>query len=62
MKITYSWAVLSTFLDNFIEKIEKHVKDPADLDILLVFLIDNINIYRSSKKYYRLFKLFGPKM
>ena len=38
-------AVLSTLLNNFIEKKEKNVKDLADLDIPLVFLIDNINIY-----------------
>ena len=44
------------------KKKEKHVKDLADLDIPLVFLIDNINIYRGNKKYHRLFKLFGPKM
>ena len=62
MKITYSWAVLSTFLDNFIEKKEQHVKDLANLDIPLVFLMDNINMYRGNKKYHRLFKLFGPKM
>ena len=61
MKITYSWAVFSTFLDNFIEE-KEHVKDQADFDIPLIFLIDNINMYRGNKKYHRLFKLFGPKI
>ena len=28
----------------------------------VIFLLDNINVYRGQKKYHRLFKTFGPKM
>ena len=62
MLVTYNWKVISRFLDNYIERKVEETHRLTDAKVPLVFLIDNINMYRGSKKYLRLFKLFGPKM
>ena len=62
MRVTYNWKVTTRFLDNYIERKVKEIHKLTDAKVPLVFLIDHINMYRGSKKYLRLFKLFGPKM
>ena len=62
MRVTYSWAVVSKFLDSFIESKSSEIVRLTNKTSPLIFLIDNINMYRGSKKYLRLFKVFGPKM
>ena len=58
MAITYSWEILETFLEPYIENETKYVNQKAPSEKLM----DNINKYRDSKKYNWLFKTFEPKM
>ena len=37
-------------------------KKLTPVQVPLIFLIDNTNIYHGNKKYHRLFHVFGPKM
>ena len=62
MSLTYSWETLGKYLDAFMEKKLLHICKKASIDVPIILLMDNINVYRGNKKYHRLFATFGPKM
>ena len=62
MSLTYSWETLGKYLDAFMENKLLHICKKASMDVPIILLMDNINVYRGNKKYHRLFATFGPKM
>ncbi len=62
MSLTYSWETLGKYLDAFMENKLLHICKKASIDVPIILLMDNINVYRGNKKYHRLFATFCPKM
>ena len=62
MGLTNHWKVVSNFLDHHIERKMQIIAKETSAIAPVIFLLDNINVYRGQKKYHRLFKTFGPKM
>ena len=60
--ISYSWETLGKYLDAFMENELLHICKKASIDVPIILLMDNINVYRGNKKYHRLFATFGPKI
>ena len=62
MGLTLSWQTLDNFLVKQMEENDMKFKTMTPVDIPVLILMDNINMYRGAKKYVRLFKVFGPTM
>ena len=62
MNLTLHATVLNDFFDKFVERKMTEIKSLTPSETPLIFLLDNINMYRGVKKYFRLFKVIGPKM
>ena len=62
MNLTLHSTVLNDFFDKFIERKMTEIKSLTPSETPLTFLLDNINMYRGAKKYFRLFKVIGPEM
>lgn len=45
-------------LDNF----DKIISEKAPVNIPVILLLDNINMYRVNKRHHRIFKILGPTM
>ena len=62
MGLTLNWITLDRFLNDQMEKRLLQFRKNLPSSTPLLFLLDNINMYRGSKKYMRLFRKYGPKM
>ena len=62
MGLTNHWKVVSNFLEHHIERKMQIIAKETSAIAPVIFLLDNVNVYRGQKKYHRLFKTFGPKM
>ena len=62
MGLTLSWQTLDSFLVKQMGENDMKFKTMTPVDIPVLILMDNINMYRGAKKYVRLFKVFGPTM
>ncbi len=60
--LTLHWDTLMNFLDNQLKKKIDHVKSLTPLELPLLLLMDNINIYRGNNRHHRLFKAYGQNM
>ena len=45
-------------LDNF----DKIISEKAPVNIPVILLLDNINMYRGNKRHHRIYKILGPTM
>ena len=56
------WDTLMTYLDKQIENVKNTLKSKFPMEVPLIALMDNINVYRNKARHDRLFKKFGKKM
>ena len=62
MNLTLNWKSLDNFLMKQMERREQSLEALTPIDMPIMYLLDNINMYRGAKKYLRLFRVMGPKM
>ena len=55
-------TTIDNILADYVKNKVENVKKLAPVQVPLIFLIDNINIYCGNKKYHRLFHVIGPNM
>ena len=60
--LTVHWSTVMNFLDKQLTLLEKSVQSKTPLQVPLILLMDNINIYRGNQRYHRLFKDLGSNM
>ena len=56
------WDTLMAYLDKQIENVKKTSKSKFSMEVPLIALMDNIDVYRNKARHERLFKKFGPKL
>ena len=60
--LTVHWDTMMNFLDKQLVVNEKYVQSRTPLNMPLLFLMDNINIYRGNQHHHRLFKAYQENM
>ncbi|XP_028396960.1 uncharacterized protein LOC114520826 [Dendronephthya gigantea] len=60
--LTVSWEKAMKFFDEQQKKREKDIAQLSPVNVPVILMIDNINIYRGKRKHLRLFKSAGPTM
>ena len=60
--LTVSWLTAMNFFDAQKRKLEENIRSITPVDVPILLLMDNINMYRGKRKHLRLFKSMGPTM
>lgn len=60
--LTVSWLTAMNFFDAQKRKLEENIRFITPVDVPILLLMDNINMYRGKRKHLRLFKSMGPTM
>lgn len=62
MGLTITWERTMKFFDSHKTKWEEEIAKETPVDMPVMFMFDNINMYRGKHKHIRLFKYIGPTM
>ena len=62
LRLTVSWDKAMNFFDSREAKKQEKISKFTPIDIKVILMFDNINMYRGKHKHLRLFKYIGPTM
>ena len=62
MNLTLNLTSSDNFLMKQMERREQSLAALTPIDMPIMYLLDNINMYRGARTYLRLFRVMGPKM
>ncbi|CAB4033757.1 Hypothetical predicted protein [Paramuricea clavata] len=60
--ISLHFDTITNFLKQRLDNYDKIISEHAPVDIPVILLLDNINMYRGNKRHHRIFKVLGPTM